>query len=118
MEPSAAGSPPPRLAQPRVAYTNPIRVHVLVPPQTAEACGCGHQHVALGSTISYCTCGRSTKQPFCDGVSHANTPFLPHSMLIDKPQRFLLFCACKRTSNVNGLCDGSHIHLTAADLEW
>ena len=105
-------------AQPRVASSGPIRIHIVSEGEVAAACTCGRQHVSFGDTKEYCTCGRSTSQPWCDGQSHVGTPFLPHTVVITQQQKFLLLCACKRTKDPNGFCDGSHIHLTAADMEW
>ena len=58
-----------------------------------------------GQTYAYCTCGRSDKQPFCDG-SHSGTPHTPEFFTAEKTEtRFL--CACKDTENAP-FCDGSH----------
>lgn len=56
-------------------------------------------------TYSWCTCGRSQSQPFCDG-SHAGTGFEPQDLIIDTPTRISL-CTCKLTRNAPR-CDGSH----------
>ncbi|KLV03393.1 glutamate synthase [Photobacterium aquae] len=53
----------------------------------------------------FCTCGRSSKQPFCDG-SHQGTGFTPKAFRVDKPQEAFL-CGCKHTAN-SPFCDGSH----------
>jgi CDGSH-type Zn-finger protein len=61
--------------------------------------------VEAGKTYWWCTCGRSSKQPFCDG-SHKGTDFTPMKY---EPQNAgkLWFCACKHTTKAP-LCDGSH----------
>lgn len=56
----------------------------------------------------WCTCGRSTRQPFCDG-SHRDTPFLPLAFEIEATTKVWL-CACKRTRTMP-YCDGSHKRL-------
>ena len=53
----------------------------------------------------WCACGRSKKQPFCDG-SHKETEFRPVEWKAEKAEQ-AWFCACKRTGN-RPLCDGSH----------
>lgn len=53
----------------------------------------------------WCTCGRSSKQPFCDG-SHVGTDFSPHMFVVDKAGTQYL-CGCKHTKNPP-FCDGSH----------
>ena len=61
--------------------------------------------VKEGEEYWWCACGRSEKQPFCDG-SHKGTGFspLPHVAAAD---RTVYFCGCKKTSN-QPLCDGTH----------
>ncbi|VAW85706.1 Glutamate synthase [NADPH] large chain [hydrothermal vent metagenome] len=53
----------------------------------------------------FCTCGRSKKQPFCDG-SHAGTAFKPKSFVADQDGEAYL-CSCKYTNNTP-FCDGTH----------
>lgn len=64
--------------------------------------------VEAGKTYWWCTCGRSAKQPFCDG-SHKGTDFTPMAYEAAE-SRQLWFCACKHTKN-GPLCDGSHKQL-------
>ena len=64
--------------------------------------------VTEGKTYFWCTCGRSEKQPFCDG-SHKETSFEP--MKYEAPKDgTLFFCGCKATDK-GPLCDGSHNQL-------
>lgn len=57
----------------------------------------------------WCRCGKSSKQPFCDG-SHKDTDFSPEKFsLTEKTKVFL--CGCKRTSNPP-YCDGTHKNLS------
>lgn len=61
--------------------------------------------VEAGKSYWWCSCGKSAKQPFCDG-SHKGTDFSP--MKYDAPEsRKAYFCTCKATGN-SPLCDGSH----------
>jgi len=53
----------------------------------------------------FCVCGRSKKQPFCDG-SHAGTSFEPKAFTAEQDGEAYL-CACKHTGN-SPYCDGSH----------
>lgn len=56
-------------------------------------------------TYFWCACGKSKKQPFCDG-SHKGTEFSP--VKVEIPQaRKMAWCGCKH-SNKKPLCDGSH----------
>lgn len=56
----------------------------------------------------WCACGRSKKQPFCDG-SHAGTEFSPLKFTIEAECKMAL-CQCKHTKHAPR-CDGSHSHL-------
>ena len=61
--------------------------------------------VEAGRTYWWCACGRSARQPFCDG-SHKVTNFAPVEYKADK-SRQVFFCGCKRSGTVP-LCDGTH----------
>ena len=67
--------------------------------------------VEAGKSYWWCACGRSKKQPFCDG-SHKGTQFTPVEWKAGTAEQ-TWFCACKRTGN-RPLCDGSHKKLTTA----
>lgn len=56
-------------------------------------------------TYLWCACGRSKKQPFCDG-SHSGTGFAPKRFVVDE-KRKIAWCGCKRTQK-DCLCDGAH----------
>jgi len=53
----------------------------------------------------WCSCGRSQKQPFCDG-SHKGTGFAPLKFVVEEKKKVAL-CQCKRT-NRPPFCDGTH----------
>ncbi len=61
-----------------------------------------------GEKQFWCSCGRSARQPFCDG-SHKGTGFMPVIFTPDKAGAAWL-CACKRTGN-RPYCDGTHSSL-------
>ena len=61
-----------------------------------------------GKTYFWCTCGRSARQPFCDG-SHKDTGLAPLKYTAEKTGK-VFFCGCKHTGN-RPLCDGSHSKL-------
>ena len=62
-----------------------------------------------GQEYDYCTCGRTKKQPFCDG-SHAGTDFKPKPFIAEKGGEAYL-CTCKQTARAP-FCDGSHKQLS------
>ena len=53
----------------------------------------------------WCSCGKSAKQPFCDG-SHKGSEFLPVKFIAAETKR-IFFCACKQTNNPP-FCDSTH----------
>ena len=61
--------------------------------------------VVEGKSYFWCTCGKSLKQPFCDG-SHKGTEFDPLAYKANQTKKDF-FCTCKQT-NDQPLCDGSH----------
>lgn len=61
--------------------------------------------VEAGKSYFWCSCGKSAKQPFCDG-SHADTEFTPVKYEAQESKK-LFFCGCKFTKG-QPLCDGSH----------
>lgn len=56
-------------------------------------------------TYAWCSCGRSQKQPFCDG-SHKGTSFSPKIETITE-QKKVAWCGCKHSKN-GAFCDGAH----------
>ena len=61
--------------------------------------------VEAGKTYWWCACGKSARQPFCDG-SHKGGEFAPMPYKAEKDGT-AWFCGCKRTES-SPLCDGSH----------
>lgn len=54
---------------------------------------------------AFCTCGESSKQPFCDGA-HAPTDFKPEIIVLEEGGT-VAWCGCKH-SNKGAFCDGAH----------
>ena len=78
---------------PEIGGTKPIRV-------ATEA----------GKSYWWSACGKSQKQPFCDG-SHKGSTFTPVQWTApDSKQAW--FCTCKQTAT-RPLCSGAHKALTA-----
>ena len=83
------------MSEPVVAQDSPIEVEV-----------------QDGKKYYWCTCGKSDKQPFCDG-SHKDSDFTPLEYTAEKDGKVWL-CACKQTKG-QPFCDGSH--KTLSDLK-
>lgn len=58
-----------------------------------------------GRNYAWCRCGRSQKQPFCDG-SHKDTGIDPLVFKAEKSGTHYL-CGCKQTKD-EPFCDGTH----------
>jgi len=61
-----------------------------------------------GRKYFWCSCGRSTNQPFCDG-SHKGSGFAPRQFVAVQTDEALL-CCCKQTATPP-FCDGAHSNL-------
>jgi CDGSH-type Zn-finger protein len=61
--------------------------------------------VEAGKTYFWCACGKSAKQPFCDG-SHKATSITPVKYTAEV-SKTVYFCGCKQSSK-SPLCDGTH----------
>jgi len=70
--------------------------------------------VKAGQRYLWCSCGRSGKQPFCDG-SHAGTEFKP-VLFEAKVDEDVIFCGCKHTGT-RPFCDGAHNNLPGGYAE-
>ncbi|RMG96219.1 MAG: glutamate synthase [Deltaproteobacteria bacterium] len=69
--------------------------------------------LSKGTRYAYCTCGRSSNQPFCDG-SHVGTGFEPLSFVAEDDGPATL-CACKHTGTPP-YCDGTHARFSDAEV--
>lgn len=54
----------------------------------------------------WCACGRSKKQPFCDGT-HKGGPFSPVKFTVKENTGTLWLCGCKQTKT-QPFCDATH----------
>ena len=73
-------------------------------------CAQKRPHMLNGEKKRYawCACGKSEKQPFCDG-SHKGTGFTP--IIVDNEKEGnIAWCGCKATGNPPN-CDGTHSKL-------
>ncbi len=64
--------------------------------------------VEPGKVYSWCSCGLSEKEPFCDN-SHKKIegiPFRSVKVMFDKAEE-VWFCQCKQT-RIPPFCDGTH----------
>lgn len=61
--------------------------------------------VKAGTDYWWCACGRSAKQPFCDG-SHKGTGITPVKYTAAGDDK-VWFCGCKRSGRAP-MCDGTH----------
>lgn len=64
--------------------------------------------VEAGKTYWWCACGRSARQPFCDGA-HNGTGIEPVAYTAEATGK-AFFCGCKATRK-EPLCDGTHKEL-------
>ena len=61
--------------------------------------------VEAGKTYFWCACGKSSKQPFCDGA-HKGSGIAPVKFTADADKK-LFFCGCKASAKAP-FCDGTH----------
>lgn len=69
-----------------------------------------YRELTAGRAYLWCACGRSARQPFCDGRSHEGTGFEPVRYVAKTDGEEVLFCGCKHTQTPP-FCDGAHSNL-------
>lgn len=62
--------------------------------------------VDSGKEYHICMCGKSFKQPLCDG-NHKGSGIGPRIFKATKSE-IISFCGCKYTVDNTGKCDGTH----------
>ncbi len=61
--------------------------------------------VEAGKSYYWCACGKSAKQPFCDG-SHAGSEYSPIKFEATETKT-VGFCGCRHSGKLP-MCDGTH----------
>jgi CDGSH-type Zn-finger protein len=61
-----------------------------------------------GKTYAWCACGKSDKQPWCNGA-HSGSSMAPAVFKSDET-KLAAMCMCKQTKNPP-YCDGSHARM-------
>lgn len=56
-------------------------------------------------TYAWCSCGHSSKQPYCDGT-HKGSGMAPTIEVLTE-KKTVAWCGCKNSAN-GAFCDGSH----------
>lgn len=64
--------------------------------------------VEAGRAYLWCSCGKSKRQPWCDGT-HGGTGFTPVPYEAEETKTVYL-CGCKKTQQAP-ICDGAHQQL-------
>ncbi len=67
-----------------------------------------HFSATKSEKVAWCSCGKSAKQPFCDG-SHKGGDFRPIVLDVEEGKAYA-FCGCKKSKNCP-MCDGTHKNL-------
>jgi CDGSH-type Zn-finger protein len=93
-----------------IVYLTTIKLKIMDKPVIAEKFPIAVT-VEKDKNYAWCTCGLSSKQPFCDG-KHKEIEGMPYKPLVMKfeEEKEIWFCQCKHTKNAP-FCDGSHKEL-------
>ncbi|XP_056265116.1 CDGSH iron-sulfur domain-containing protein 3, mitochondrial-like [Pseudoliparis swirei] len=63
--------------------------------------------LVAGKRYSWCTCGHSSKQPFCDGAHRTKAPGRSPLRFVPEEDATLWLCGCKYSADPP-YCDGTH----------
>src|SRR5262245_8631734 len=98
----------PSLLSPSLLAPSPTGAQTMPPDRPFRA------QLAAGDLVVWCACGRSERQPYCDG-SHRGTSLRPVRYTV--PQNLTVaLCGCKQTKQPP-FCDGSHLAYRAGQGE-
>ena len=65
----------------------------------------------------YCTCGKSERQPWCDG-SHRGTEWKPYRFKYEGEAKVRGICGCKMNLDSSGaICDSAHKYIHFDHME-
>jgi CDGSH-type Zn-finger protein len=67
--------------------------------------------VEAGKLYSWCSCGLSKIQPFCDGAHKGNDQGFKSVKYLADETKIINFCGCKQSKN-GMFCDDSHTKMT------
>ncbi|KAM4749808.1 uncharacterized protein FYW61_003996 [Anableps anableps] len=95
--------------QPRIAATVAPKVSLsTAPPEPVIPCKKPIKvELVGGKRYSWCSCGYSRKQPFCDGAHKTRAQGMMPLRFVPEKDSTVWLCGCKHTSNPP-YCDGTH----------
>ena len=64
------------------------------------------EKLEAGKDYFWSSCGKSAKQPFCDGAHKADGEFAPIKFQVDEAKNYAL-CGCRRNDG-KPFCNGAH----------
>lgn len=106
------------LRRPQLLFLPASSSTVQFRPQSTEVIAAGRLpyrvKLKAGKRVSWCACGHSKKQPFCDGAHKTNAPSIKPLRFVPEKDRTVFLCACKQTRN-EPYCDGSHFKVIFKD---
>nr|XP_057921363.1 CDGSH iron-sulfur domain-containing protein 3, mitochondrial-like isoform X2 [Doryrhamphus excisus] len=85
--------------------TQPVRAARL--PYRVKMCA--------GKRYSWCACGHSKKQPYCDGAHKTKAPGISPLRFTPNKDKTVMLCGCKQTKDAP-YCDGTHIKVIFSDV--
>ncbi|XP_068606801.1 CDGSH iron-sulfur domain-containing protein 3, mitochondrial-like [Brachionichthys hirsutus] len=93
--------------QPLVAALAAHQVSTLPPEPVIPSKKPFQVQLVGGKRYSWCTCGHSKKQPFCDGAHKTRAQGLLPLRFVPEQDATVWLCGCKHTSKPP-YCDGTH----------
>ncbi|XP_029362413.1 CDGSH iron-sulfur domain-containing protein 3, mitochondrial isoform X2 [Echeneis naucrates] len=96
-----------RLARPPATATPKVQLSTLPPEPVIPSKKPFKVELLGGKRYSWCTCGYSKKQPFCDGAHKLKAQGLSPLRFVPETDSTAWLCGCKYTNNPP-YCDGTH----------